>query len=96
MVQVDDDSYVHVNNLMAVMARVPQRRLFLGHIDQESGGPHRDPSNQWYVTKEEWPTEIYPYWAHGAGYVLSKVRFLPRCAEEMGLGKMHSSLRSIE
>jgi hypothetical protein len=72
--QVDDDSYVHVNTLMTVMARVPQRRLFMGHIDRESGGPHREPSSQWYVTKEEWPTEKYPYWAHGAGYVLSKVR----------------------
>ncbi|KAK9902151.1 hypothetical protein WJX75_006091 [Coccomyxa subellipsoidea] len=70
--KVDDDSYVHVNTLMTVMARVPQRRLFMGHIDRESGGPHREPSSQWYVTKEEWPTEKYPYWAHGAGYVLSK------------------------
>ncbi len=73
VVQVDDDSYVHVSNLMAAMAKVPQRRLFFGHIDQDSGGPHRDPGNQWFVTTDEWPTEVYPYWAHGAGYVLSKV-----------------------
>ena len=24
-----------------------------------------------YVSKEEWPSDRYPAWAHGAGYVLS-------------------------
>lgn len=27
-----------------------------------------------YVSEEEWAAEEYPLWAHGAGYVLSKVR----------------------
>lgn len=45
--QVDDDSYVHVDLLMAQMALVPAERLFLGNIEPEGGGPHRDPNSQW-------------------------------------------------
>lgn len=70
---MDDDSYVHVDSLLAAVAVAPRRRLFMGHIDREAGGPHRDKSSQWYITKEEWPSEVFPYWAHGAGYVLSRV-----------------------
>lgn len=50
----------------------------MGSIENPGGGPHRDPSSQWYVTLEEWPSEKYPPWAHGAGYVISQVN--PTCA----------------
>ena len=72
--QVDDDSYVHVDALLNLLSKLPSQHLFLGNIDEGPGGPHRDPASPWYVTEEEWATEHYPLWAHGAGYVLSKVR----------------------
>ena len=72
--QVDDDSYVHVDALLNLLSKLPSQHLFLGNIDEGPGGPHRDPASPWYVTEEEWPSEHYPMWAHGAGYVLSKVR----------------------
>ena len=28
---------------------------------------------QWFVDPKDWPSEKYPPWAHGAGYVLTKV-----------------------
>jgi hypothetical protein len=45
--QVDDDSYVHVDALMSLMAMMPPQRLFLGSIDAEGGGPHRAPDSPW-------------------------------------------------
>lgn len=71
---MDDDSYVHVDALLNLLSKLPSRHLYLGNIDEGPGGPHRDPASPWYVTQEEWPSERYPMWAHGAGYVLSKVR----------------------
>ena len=78
--QVDDDSYVHVDALLNLLSKLPAQHLFLGNIDEGPGGPHRDPASPWHVTEEEWPSRHYPMWAHGAGYVLSKVSsrsFLP-------------------
>ena len=71
--QVDDDSYVHVDALLNLLSKLPAQHLFLGNIDEGPGGPHRDPASPWHVTEEEWPSRHYPMWAHGAGYVLSKV-----------------------
>ncbi len=74
--QVDDDSYVHVDALLNLLSSLPSQHLYLGNIDEGPGGPHRDPASPWYVTEEEWASQHYPMWAHGAGYVLSKVRAL--------------------
>lgn len=43
-------------------------------VCRDPGGPHRSKESQWYVDEEEWPQEKYPMWAHGAGYILSKVQ----------------------
>ena len=71
---MDDDSYVRVGPLLGAVAAAPRRRLFLGWIDADPGGPHRDPQHPWHVPLAEWPDDTYPRWAHGAGYVLSQVR----------------------
>ena len=71
--QVDDDSYVRVGALLARIAETSSERTFLGFIENPGGGPHRNKKSQWYVKPEEWPSDRYPPWAHGAGYVLSQV-----------------------
>lgn len=71
--QADDDSYVRVGEVLSRIEQAPQHKMFMGFIENPGGGPHRNPSSQWYVTVEEWPSERYPPWAHGAGYVLSQV-----------------------
>lgn len=71
LLKVDDDSYVRVGRLVRYLQKLPRRRLFLGYIEDPGGGPHRNTNSQWYVSQEEWPSERYPPWAHGAGYVLS-------------------------
>lgn len=70
---MDDDSFVRVENLLSRIAQAPKEKLFLGFIENPGGGPHRNKKSQWYVSEEEWQSERYPPWAHGAGYVLSKV-----------------------
>jgi beta-1,3-galactosyltransferase len=64
---VDDDSFVRVPRLLERVAQMPREAAMLGYIESPGGGPHRDPDNQWHVTVEEWPTDSYPPWAHGAG-----------------------------
>ena len=73
MIQVDDDSYVRVGALLARIAETSSERTLLGFIENPGGGPHRNKKSQWYVKPEEWPSDRYPPWAHGAGYVLSQV-----------------------
>ncbi|KAI7844774.1 hypothetical protein COHA_001654 [Chlorella ohadii] len=73
VLKVDDDSYVHFDRLLHRLASLPRNseRLFWGRIEFLAGKPQRNPENQWYVSEEEWPSDKYPPWAHGAGYVLS-------------------------
>ena len=70
---MDDDSYVRVSELLARVDRMPRTAAMLGYIE-DGGTPHRDPANQWYASPEEWPSDHYPPWAHGAGLSL---RLLP-------------------
>lgn len=72
VLKADDDSYVRLDRLLARIEAAPNSRMFMGAIEDPGGGPHRDPTSQWYITTQEWPSERYPPWAHGAGYVLSQ------------------------
>lgn len=47
--QVDDDSYVRVSKLLDRLKHSPIEKLFLGFIESPGGGPHRNPSSQWYA-----------------------------------------------
>ncbi|EFN56752.1 hypothetical protein CHLNCDRAFT_144204 [Chlorella variabilis] len=71
VLKTDDDSYVHLDRLLRRLPSLPRERLFFGNIENPGGKPHREPGHQWFVSREEWPSERYPPWAHGAGYVLS-------------------------
>lgn len=71
VVKVDDDSYVRVGTVLREVAVMPRSKGFMGYIESPGGGPHRDPSNQWYVSREEWASDRYPPWAHGTGYVVT-------------------------
>ncbi len=74
--KVDDDSYVRIDTLLERMRAAPNSYLFMGAIENPGGGPHRNPRSPWFVTEEEWPSNTYPLWAHGAGYVISQVQAL--------------------
>lgn len=86
VLKVDDDSYVHMDRLLHRLQGLHKDHAFLGYIENPGGHPHRDPNNQWYVSREEWPSERYPPWAHGAGYVLTA-----DLAAEVASGAAHAS-----
>ncbi|KAL4443993.1 hypothetical protein ABPG75_011730 [Micractinium tetrahymenae] len=71
VLKTDDDSYVHFDRLLHCLAGTYRERLFLGYIENPGGRPHRNTDHPWYVSREEWPEERFPPWAHGAGYVLT-------------------------
>jgi beta-1,3-galactosyltransferase len=48
----------------------PLSFLFLGNIEM-SDRVHRDPKNIWSVTKQDYPRDTYPPWAHGVASLLS-------------------------
>eukprot|EP01025_Chloroclados_australasicus_P007357 TRINITY_DN1235_c2_g1_i6.p1 TRINITY_DN1235_c2_g1~~TRINITY_DN1235_c2_g1_i6.p1 ORF type:complete len:415 (-),score=40.75 TRINITY_DN1235_c2_g1_i6:485-1729(-) len=75
VMKADDDTYVRVEKLIQRLQEAPRSWMFMGHLElNEKGGrnANRDPNSQWYISWEEWPEKLYPPWAHGAGYIISK------------------------
>ena len=70
--QVDDDAYVRVERLLKKLEVAPQKQMFMGSIEDPGGGPNREVGHQWYVSEDDWPSDTYPPWAHGVGYVLTQ------------------------
>ncbi|GAB4859040.1 hypothetical protein Ancab_010508 [Ancistrocladus abbreviatus] len=71
IMKTDDDAFVRIDELLSNLKGKPSGGLLYGLISFQSS-PHRDESNKWYVSHEEWPHEIYPPWAHGPGYIISR------------------------
>ncbi len=72
MLQVDDDSYVKVDRLLKKLEAASRTTMFMGAIEDPGGGPNRQVGHQWYVSEEDWPSEAYPPWAHGVGYIVTQ------------------------
>ncbi|KAK9819040.1 hypothetical protein WJX74_009677 [Apatococcus lobatus] len=70
--KVDDDAYVRVERLLKKLAVAPRQHMFMGSMERPGGGPNREVGHEWYVPEEEWPSDTYPPWAHGVGYVLTQ------------------------
>ena len=49
----------------------PDEGLYMGSVAFGSG-PDRNPHSKWHVSKEEFPSDSYPPFAHGPGYILSR------------------------
>lgn len=73
LLKVDDDSFVRVGPLLRYLALTPTAWTFAGYMENPGGRPHRinTAADKWYVSKEEWPDDHYPPWAHGPGYTLT-------------------------
>lgn len=56
MAKVDDDTYLNTPRLMEELQAAPKTAMFMGYMEYDSH-PHRDPSNQWFVSVDDWPTE---------------------------------------
>ncbi|KAJ6801688.1 beta-1,3-galactosyltransferase GALT1-like [Iris pallida] len=72
VMKTDDDAFVRVDEVLLSLNRANVTRgLLYGRIN-ENAQPHRDTDSKWYISPQEWPGDIYPPWAHGPGYVVSR------------------------
>eukprot|EP01023_Acetabularia_acetabulum_P000470 TRINITY_DN10182_c0_g1_i2.p1 TRINITY_DN10182_c0_g1~~TRINITY_DN10182_c0_g1_i2.p1 ORF type:complete len:257 (-),score=30.19 TRINITY_DN10182_c0_g1_i2:155-925(-) len=84
VMKTDDDTYIRVLMLMERLYQSAKQWMFMGNLElEERGGrvANRETNSQWYISWEEWPHRLYPPWAHGAGYIVTK-----DLAREIGAG----------
>ena len=77
LLKTDDDVFVNIPNLFALIYKDPfvlkhEDRVFAGLIYPKNG-PIRDPSSKWYVPREEWAADYYPFFATGMANILSRL-----------------------
>ncbi|MED6192648.1 Hydroxyproline O-galactosyltransferase galt2 [Stylosanthes scabra] len=70
VMKCDDDTFIRVDKVLKEIEKVPERKsLYMGNLNLL----HRPLRNgKWAVTFEEWPEEVYPPYANGPAYVLSR------------------------
>ncbi|CAI9089698.1 OLC1v1024318C1 [Oldenlandia corymbosa var. corymbosa] len=70
IMKCDDDTFVRVDTVLKEIAGVsPKRSLYMGNLNLL----HRPlRTGKWAVSFQEWPEEIYPPYANGPGYIISR------------------------
>ncbi|XP_010546943.1 PREDICTED: hydroxyproline O-galactosyltransferase GALT3 [Tarenaya hassleriana] len=71
IMKTDDDAFVRIDELLSSLAEKPSRALLHGLISFDAS-PDREQGSKWCISKEEWPRDSYPPWAHGPGYIISR------------------------
>ncbi|XP_066926715.1 beta-1,3-galactosyltransferase 5-like [Clytia hemisphaerica] len=78
LIKTDDDVFYNIPNLFQLIYEDPfilahKDRVFAGSIYQITRRSSRDLFSKWYVPKEEWPADEYPYFATGMANILSRL-----------------------
>ncbi|XP_017235847.1 hydroxyproline O-galactosyltransferase GALT2-like isoform X2 [Daucus carota subsp. sativus] len=70
IMKCDDDTFIRVDTVMKELDKVSGKRpLYMGNLNLL----HRPlRSGKWAVSYEEYPQEVYPPYANGPGYIISK------------------------
>ncbi|KAK7412549.1 hypothetical protein VNO78_04013 [Psophocarpus tetragonolobus] len=70
VMKCDDDTFIRVDTVLKEIEVVPrQKPLYMGNLNLL----HRPLRNgKWAVTFEEWPEAVYPPYANGPAYIISK------------------------
>lgn len=71
IMKTDDDAFVRIDEVLSSLKGKVSDGLLYGLVSFDSS-PIRDKDNKWYIGTEDWPHALYPPWAHGPGYVVSK------------------------
>uniref|UniRef100_A0A7N0V7G5 Galectin domain-containing protein n=1 Tax=Kalanchoe fedtschenkoi TaxID=63787 RepID=A0A7N0V7G5_KALFE len=71
VMKTDDDALVRVDEVLQSLNRISLTQGLLYGLIESDSQPNRDPDSKWFISREEWPDEHYPPWAHGPGYVIS-------------------------
>jgi hypothetical protein len=83
IMKTDDDAFIRIDEVISSLKKRDPHGLLYGLISYQSS-PHRNKDSKWFISPKEWPVEIYPPWAHGPGYVISRdiAKFVVRGHEE--------------
>ncbi|CAH9119230.1 unnamed protein product [Cuscuta europaea] len=70
VMKCDDDNFIRLDAVMKEIDRVsPPKSFYMGNLNLM----HRPLRHgKWAVTFEEWPEDIYPPYANGPGYIISR------------------------
>ncbi|KAF5183815.1 Hydroxyproline o-galactosyltransferase galt3 [Thalictrum thalictroides] len=90
VMKTDDDAFLRIDEILSNLKGKDSKGLLYGRISVESA-PHRDRDSKWYISVEEWPHALYPPWAHGPGYILSRdiVKFIVQGHQERNLNDIN-------
>lgn len=68
--KVDVDIFVNVFLLIKRLRSSPRHSFITGSVISD-GIPRRDSSSKWYLSKQQYPEDTFPWYVSGAGYVFS-------------------------
>lgn len=66
----DDDMYINVPNLFALLQNIEEINVYTGCVHSGSS-PIHDPASKYFVSRSVYPGLYYPDYCPGAGYILS-------------------------
>ena len=73
--KMDDDIFINIPNVMDFLSNNTiashNETLYAGDMNIEAL-VNRDPKSKYMVTYKEWPTEIYPPYCSGGGFIISR------------------------
>ncbi|KAI5349144.1 hypothetical protein L3X38_002031 [Prunus dulcis] len=86
IMKTDDDAFVRIDEVISSLKGKATNGLLYGLIAFESA-PDREKGSKWYIDNKEWPHALYPPWAHGPGYIISRdiAKFIVRGHQESDL-----------
>ncbi|KAH0993162.1 hypothetical protein GBA52_004645 [Prunus armeniaca] len=86
IMKTDDDAFVRIDEVISSLKVKATNGLLYGLIAFESA-PDREKGSKWYIDNKEWPHALYPPWAHGPGYIISRdiAKFIVRGHQESDL-----------
>nr|CAB3473051.1 unnamed protein product [Digitaria exilis] len=86
IMKTDDDAFVRIDEVVSSLKKSNSHGLLYGLISFQSS-PHRDKDSKWFISRAEWPFEMYPPWAHGPGYIISRdiAKYVVKGHQELSL-----------
>ena len=73
--KMDDDIFINIPNVMEFLSNstiaAHNKTLYAGDMNIDAF-VNRDPKSKYRVTYKEWPTEIYPPYCSGGGFIISR------------------------
>ena len=70
VIKLDDDIYINITKFDEYLSQSPNTDT-IHCLEMTGTKPVRDPTSQWYISKEVWKPEVYPPYCSGMAYILT-------------------------